>query len=78
MTVAFLPFPTKLAAQAISMTSAERPAILFYGLTLLAIGTLSTVMVRYVAARSDLRLEHVSRAELEALARRTHPAKTRR
>lgn len=74
MTVAFLPFPTRLVAQAISRTSAERPAVLFYGLTLLAIGVTITVMVRYVASRSELRREQVPAVELEMLSRRTAPS----
>jgi uncharacterized membrane protein len=74
MTVAFLPFPTRLAAQAISRTSAERPAVLFYGLTLLAISVTITLMVRYVATRAELRLEQVPAVELETLSRRTAPS----
>jgi uncharacterized membrane protein len=37
MVVSFLPFPTRLAADAITKTSAERLAVLVYGTTLLAI-----------------------------------------
>jgi uncharacterized membrane protein len=37
MLVSFLPFPTKLVAEAIDLTSAERAAVIFYGLVLLAI-----------------------------------------
>ena len=47
MAVAFLPFPTKLVAEAIDSSSAERAAVLFYGATLLVISILITAIVRY-------------------------------
>jgi uncharacterized membrane protein len=74
MTVAFLPFPTRLVAQAITRTSAERPAVLFYGFTLLTISVISTLMVRYVAARPELRLEQAPAVEVETLSRHTAPS----
>ena len=37
LVVAFLPFPTRLVADALQHTDAERVAVTFYGLTLLAI-----------------------------------------
>jgi uncharacterized membrane protein len=37
MLVSFLPFPTKLVAEAIDLTSAEGAAVIFYGLVLLSI-----------------------------------------
>ncbi len=40
MAVSFLPFPTKLMAEAIHDTSAERAAVIFYGGTLLVISLL--------------------------------------
>jgi uncharacterized membrane protein len=40
MAVSFLPYPTRLIADAIHSDSAERAAVVFYGLNLLAISTL--------------------------------------
>jgi len=60
LAVSFLPFPTKLVAEAITSTSAERVAVLFYGLTLLVISTIVAAMGRYVARRDDLRSEDAS------------------
>jgi uncharacterized membrane protein len=57
LAVSFLPFPTKLVAEAISSTSAERVAVLFYGATLFVISAVLTAMGRYVATREDLRIE---------------------
>jgi uncharacterized membrane protein len=57
LAVSFLPFPTKLVAEAISSASAERVAVLFYGVTLLVISAIIGAMGRYVAARDSLRAE---------------------
>ena len=59
LVVSFLPFPTKLVAEAIVSRSAERVAVLFYGMTLLVISTIISAMGRYVARRDDLRAEAV-------------------
>jgi uncharacterized membrane protein len=40
MAVAFLPFPTRLVAEAIRHTDAERAAVIFYGGSLLVISLL--------------------------------------
>ena len=40
MAVAFLPFPTRLVADAIRSSDAERAAVIFYGATLLVISVL--------------------------------------
>jgi uncharacterized membrane protein len=57
LAVSFLPFPTKLVAEAISSASAERVAVLFYGVTLLVISALIAALGRYLAARESLRAE---------------------
>ena len=49
MLVSFLPFPTKLVAEAIDLTSAERAAVIFYGLVLLSISVVISALWRYVA-----------------------------
>jgi uncharacterized membrane protein len=73
MVVSFLPFLTRLAADAITRTSAERPAVIFYGVTLLAISSVITVMVGYVGRRGDLVHEGVAREHVMAAAARTRP-----
>ena len=73
MAVAFLPFPTKLVAEAIdSSSSAERAAVLFYGATLLVISVLITVIVRYAGSRPEL-IEEEGRDEVVALAAQSSP-----
>ena len=44
MAVSFLPFPTKLLAEAIHDTDAERAAVIFYGGTLLVISALISAL----------------------------------
>jgi uncharacterized membrane protein len=73
MVVSFLPFPTKLAAEAIDRADSERPAVLFYGATLFAISVIITAITRYVARRGDLVHEGVPREHVEAAAARTRP-----
>ena len=73
MAVAFLPFPTKLMAEAIDKSnSAESAAVIFYGATLLVISILVTAIVRYAASRPDL-IEEEGRDEVVALARQASP-----
>lgn len=47
LVVAFLPFPTRLVADALQHTDAERVAVTFYGLTLLAIRVLGSGLAEY-------------------------------
>jgi uncharacterized membrane protein len=47
LVVAFLPFPTRLVADALHNQDAERVAVTFYGLTLLAIRALGTALDAY-------------------------------
>lgn len=56
MVVSFLPFPTRLVAEAINEADAERAAVVFYGLVLLAISTLLAALWR-TASRSPELLE---------------------
>jgi TMEM175 potassium channel family protein len=44
MAIAFLPFPTKLVAEAINSSGEERTAVIFYGATLLVISLLMTAI----------------------------------
>ena len=72
MAVAFLPFPTKLVAEAIESSSAERAAVLFYGATLLVISILVTAIIRYAGSRPHL-IEEEHREEVVALAAQWGP-----
>src|SRR5262245_22522778 len=54
MSVSFLPFPTRLVAEAINLSDAERVAVIFYGASLLLITVLVNAMWRYVARNRDL------------------------
>ena len=57
MLVSFLPFPTKLMAEALHEKAGEHAAVLFYGATLLVITSIVAAMGRY-AAREQLIAEH--------------------
>jgi uncharacterized membrane protein len=52
--ITFLPFPTRLMAQALSNEDAERAAVLFYGATLLANSLVLTALWRAVAKDDSL------------------------
>ena len=73
MLVAFLPFPTKLVAEAIDRTSAERAAVIFYGLSLLLVSTAVAALWRYLATHRDLLRDDVSDEEVTAIRNRTAP-----
>ena len=73
MLASFLPFPTKLVAEAVDSGHGERPAVMFYGLTLLSISIVITVMWRHVATHRDLLNADVSDTEVDAITQRTAP-----
>jgi uncharacterized membrane protein len=73
MLASFLPFPTKLVAKAVDSGHGERPAVMFYGLVLLSISTVITVMWRHIAAHRDLLNAEVSDSEVDAITRQTAP-----
>jgi len=73
MAVSFLPFPTRLMAEGIRATDAERAAVIFYGGTLLVISTLLAAMWRAVAARPDVLRPDVSEREVIRILRGTGP-----
>ena len=54
MIAAFLPFPTRLLAEAIEDADAERTAVLFYGGVLIALLAALAALSRYVASRPEL------------------------
>jgi uncharacterized membrane protein len=73
MTVSFLPFPTRLMAEAIHDESAERIAVVFYGAALLVNTLVLGAMWQAIARRRDLLRPEISDAEVQELQRRTVP-----
>jgi uncharacterized membrane protein len=64
--VSFLPFPTKLVSEFIGDREPERVAVVFYGLTLLALNLALTAFVRYAAENERLVRDEVEAASVEA------------
>jgi len=73
MAVSFLPFPTRLVAEAIRSENAERTAVVFYGLVLLAIASLFGALWGAVAADPELLQPDVSDEEVRAILVATSP-----
>jgi uncharacterized membrane protein len=73
MAVSFLPFPTRLMADAISDENAERAAVIFYGLSPLVIALLFWGLWGSVARDRSLVKPELGDAEIEAVRRRTTP-----
>jgi uncharacterized membrane protein len=73
MLVSFLPFPTRLVAEAIHITHAERAAVIFYGLGLFAISIVGAALWRYAAAHRYLLQPDVTDEEVAAMTSRTTP-----
>ena len=67
MAVAFLPFPTKLLAEAIHEPDAERAAVIFYGATLLATSLLLSALWGVIARDPELLKPEVSEQEINAI-----------
>jgi TMEM175 potassium channel family protein len=67
MAVSFLPFPTKLLAEAIHDTDAERAAVIFYGATLLVISLLLSALWGVVSRDRGLLKPEVSEQEINAI-----------
>lgn len=67
MAVAFLPFPTRLVAEAIRDRNAERAAAIFYGLCLLAIAVLFSALWAAVARDRRLRKPEVTDEEVNSI-----------
>jgi uncharacterized membrane protein len=74
MAIAFLPFPTRLLAEAIRDSSAERAAVIFYGASLLVISVLISALWGAVASDRTLLRPEVSEKEVNAIARATTPS----
>lgn len=67
MAVSFLPFPTRLVAEAIRNDEAERAAVIFYGLALLAIAVLLSALWGAVAEDRELLKPEVTDEEVRAI-----------
>ena len=73
MAVSFLPFPTKLMAEAIHETDAERAAVVFYGATLLLISLLVSALWGVISRDRELLKPEVSEQEINAILVATTP-----
>ncbi len=74
MAVSFLPFPTKLMAEAIRETDAERAAVIFYGGTLLVISLLVSALWGAIARNRELLKPEVSEQEINKFLVATTPS----
>jgi uncharacterized membrane protein len=73
MAVSFLPFPTRLVAEAITSGSAERAAVIIYGGSLLAISLTFGGLSYAIARDPDLLEPGVTAGEVRALVRAVQP-----
>jgi uncharacterized membrane protein len=74
MVVSFLPFPTKLMAEALREPSAETAAVLFYGATLLVITAVTAALGRYAVRRPALLADGVASDDMLAAIARAEPS----
>jgi TMEM175 potassium channel family protein len=74
MAVSFLPYPTRLVAEAIRDESAERAAAIFYGVCLLAIALLFSALWGAVARDRELLKPDVSDEEVKAILLASSPS----
>ena len=62
----FLPFPTKLVGQFVDERAAERIAVVFYGLSLLALDLALTAFIRYAAEQRHLIKDHITEETIDS------------
>jgi uncharacterized membrane protein len=62
----FLPFPTKLVGQFVDDRDAERIAVVFYGLSLLALDLALTIFIRYAAEQRSLIKDHITEDRIDS------------
>jgi uncharacterized membrane protein len=67
MAVAFLPYPTRLVAEAFQSENAERVAVIFYGLNLLAISALFAALWSGVVSDRELLKPEVRDEDVKAV-----------
>jgi uncharacterized membrane protein len=65
----FLPFPTKLVSDFVDEEDAERVAVVFYGLALLALAVSLTLLIRYAFGQRELLKEHIEESVAAEAAR---------
>jgi uncharacterized membrane protein len=73
MTVSFLPFPTRIVAEAIESASAERGAVVIYGSSVLVISLVFGVLSYAIARDPALLQPGVTAQEVRALVRAVQP-----
>ena len=73
MAVSFLPFPTRLVAEAIHTANAERTAVTFYGASLLVISLLYAALGQAVTSDRSLLRPEASPVEVERVVRQVRP-----
>jgi uncharacterized membrane protein len=73
LVVAFLPFPTRLMADYFGESEPERVAVVFYGVVLLAIAALVSILWRYALGAKELLRADVTDDELTELRSKTTP-----
>lgn len=73
MAVSFLPFPTRLVAEAIQNADAERAAVIFYGGCLLVISLAFAALGLAIARDRQLLHDNVTDAEVRGLLRAVTP-----
>ena len=74
MAVSFLPFPTRLLAEAITEADAERAAVIFYGANLLVISLLVSGLWGVAARNRELLRPEVTDREVNAILVATAPS----
>jgi uncharacterized membrane protein len=74
MAVSFLPFPTRLVAEAIHEADAERAAVIFYGATLLVITSLLSALWGVARREPGLLDPEVSDREIREMTLATTPS----
>jgi TMEM175 potassium channel family protein len=74
MAVAFLPYPTRLVADAVRDREAERVAVIFYGASLLVVSVLFGALWGTVARDRQLLRPEVTDAEVRAILRAATPS----
>jgi TMEM175 potassium channel family protein len=67
MMVAFLPFPTRLMAEAIRDSGAERAAVVFYGISLFVVTAVISALWGSIARDRELLKPEVSEQEITAV-----------
>jgi uncharacterized membrane protein len=74
MSVSFLPFPTRLVAEALYSQDAERAAVIFYGTMLLVTSALLGALWATAARDHELLRPEVSEAEVQSILIATTPS----